>query len=154
MIKIKKQSTAISIKGRRCLQGCEMLRIPQCLDNRITDGSEVVSLVHQPCSTPPIYFLVLISVRGWSRPQGIVQLEESGKLKKFNELCGTRNINLPACSIMPQPTTLLCIPWQTKINVVIIIIIIIIIINEILREIQVPVYLVYYINLPLQCALH
>jgi hypothetical protein len=24
--------------------GCEMLRMPHCLDNRLTDGSEVVSL--------------------------------------------------------------------------------------------------------------
>jgi hypothetical protein len=46
------------------LQGCEMLRIPRCLDNRLTDGGEVVSPSHRPRSTPQKHFLVLISVRG------------------------------------------------------------------------------------------
>jgi hypothetical protein len=34
---------AISITGRGGLYGCEMLRIPHCLDNRLIDGSKVVS---------------------------------------------------------------------------------------------------------------
>jgi hypothetical protein len=50
------------------LQGCEMLRIPQCLDNRLTDGGEVVSLTPQLHSTLHKYFLflppILIYVRG------------------------------------------------------------------------------------------
>jgi hypothetical protein len=36
-----------------------------------------------------------------------VQLEGLGKLKTFNDLIGTRNSYLPACSIAPQSTTLL-----------------------------------------------
>jgi hypothetical protein len=36
----------------------------------------------------------------------IVRLEGLGKLKKFNDLIGNRTCDLPACSIMPQPTTL------------------------------------------------
>jgi hypothetical protein len=39
-----------------------------------------------------------------------VRLEGLGKLKKFSDLIGTRNHDLPACSIVPQPTTLLCSP--------------------------------------------
>jgi hypothetical protein len=34
--------------------GCEMLRISHCLDNRLTDGSEVVGLTHRQRSTPQI----------------------------------------------------------------------------------------------------
>jgi hypothetical protein len=33
-----------------------MLRIPHCLDNRLTDGGEVVSLTHRPRSTPHKHF--------------------------------------------------------------------------------------------------
>jgi hypothetical protein len=39
------------VTGREGPQGCEMLRIPHCLENR-TDGGEVVSLTHRPLSTP------------------------------------------------------------------------------------------------------
>jgi hypothetical protein len=34
------------------LLGCEMLRIPHCLNNRLTDGDKVVSRKHRPRSTP------------------------------------------------------------------------------------------------------
>jgi hypothetical protein len=57
-------SKAILVTGRGGLQGCEMLRIPQCLDNRHTVGSKAVSLTHRPRSILPKDFLVLISVRG------------------------------------------------------------------------------------------
>jgi hypothetical protein len=33
-----------------------------------------------------------------------VQLEELGKLRKSNDLIGNRSRDLPACSILPQPT--------------------------------------------------
>jgi hypothetical protein len=36
----------------------------------------------------------------------IVRLEEVGQLKKFSDLIGTRSPYLPACSIVPEPTTL------------------------------------------------
>jgi hypothetical protein len=58
---------ALSTSGRGGLQGCEMLRIPHCLDNRLTDGCAVVSPTHQSRSTlHKQYFLLpaLISVRG------------------------------------------------------------------------------------------
>jgi hypothetical protein len=56
--------------------------------------------------TPPGKFLIVISVRGWVDPRAIVRLEGLGKLKKSTELIVTRTRDLPACSIVPQPTTL------------------------------------------------
>jgi hypothetical protein len=52
---------AIPIRGHGGLWGCEMLRIPHFLDNWHTDGSEVVSLMHQPYSSQKKIF---ISVSG------------------------------------------------------------------------------------------
>jgi hypothetical protein len=42
----KKRSKAIFVTGRGGLQG-QMLRIPYCLNNRLTDGGKVVSLMCQ-----------------------------------------------------------------------------------------------------------
>jgi hypothetical protein len=49
--------------------------------------------------------LVLISVRGSVDPSAVVLLEGLGQLKKIH-LIGTRPRDLPACSMVPQPTTL------------------------------------------------
>jgi hypothetical protein len=43
---------AIPVPGRGGPQGCEMLRIPHFLDNWLTDGGEVVSLMRQLPFTP------------------------------------------------------------------------------------------------------
>jgi hypothetical protein len=55
---------------------------------------------------PPGRFLVLISVRSRVDCRAIVRLEGLGKLKKIH-LIGTGTRDLPNCSIVPQPTTLL-----------------------------------------------
>jgi hypothetical protein len=62
----KIESKVITVTGRGGLQGCEILKIPHCLDSRLTDGCKVVSPSHRPRSTPRYIclFLVLISIRG------------------------------------------------------------------------------------------
>jgi hypothetical protein len=51
-----KKSEAILVTGRGGLQGCDMIKIPHCLDNGLTDGSNVVSPTHRPHSTPQKHF--------------------------------------------------------------------------------------------------
>jgi hypothetical protein len=64
-----------------------MLRIPHCLDNRLTDSGEVVSLTHRLRYTPLTHFLfvslVLICQR-MSKPLDLVRPEGQDKLLKFN----------------------------------------------------------------------
>jgi hypothetical protein len=54
---------AIPVTGREGPEGCETSRLPHFLDNRLTDGCEVVSLTRRPLFTPG-KFPVFISVRG------------------------------------------------------------------------------------------
>jgi hypothetical protein len=54
----------------------------------------------------PGRFLVLISVRGSVDSGAIVRLEGFGQFEKSNDLIGNRTRILPACSIVPRPTTL------------------------------------------------
>jgi hypothetical protein len=48
----KSKSKAIPVTDRGGLWGCETLRIPHCLDNRLIDGGKVVRPTHRPRSTP------------------------------------------------------------------------------------------------------
>jgi hypothetical protein len=45
------KSEAILVAGHEGPQGCEMLRLPHFLDNRLTDGGEV-SPTHRPPLPP------------------------------------------------------------------------------------------------------
>jgi hypothetical protein len=47
-----KNCKAIPVTGRGGSQGCERLRLPHFLDNRLTVGGKVVSLTRQPSFTP------------------------------------------------------------------------------------------------------
>jgi hypothetical protein len=52
-VKIKEKFVKLSpLTGRAGLKGCEMLRIPYCLDSRLTDGGKAVSPTHRPSFTP------------------------------------------------------------------------------------------------------
>jgi hypothetical protein len=54
------KSKAISVTGRGGLKGCKMLRIPHCLDNRLTDGGKIVSPTLRPLLySPETIFLCL-----------------------------------------------------------------------------------------------
>jgi hypothetical protein len=57
----KKKSKTIPVTGRGGLYGCEMLRIPHCLDNRLTDGGKVASPTHRPRSTPQKHYYFYVS---------------------------------------------------------------------------------------------
>jgi hypothetical protein len=82
-------------------------RSPHFIDIRLTDGGAVVSLTRWPRFTPGT-FLVLNSVRRWVNPKIIVRLERLSQLKKkSSDLIGNRTRDLPTCSLVPQPTTLL-----------------------------------------------
>jgi hypothetical protein len=47
----KKSAHELNVTGRRDPQGCEVLRFPSFLDNRLTDGGEV-SLTRWPLFAP------------------------------------------------------------------------------------------------------
>jgi hypothetical protein len=57
--KDKKKSKGILVAGRGGLQDCEISKLPHFLNNRLTDGSNVVIRTRRPHFIP-----VLISVRG------------------------------------------------------------------------------------------
>jgi hypothetical protein len=63
-----------------------MLRIPYCLDNRLTDGGKVVSSKRPPQFTPQkhYYFNASGAHFCWrlSKPQSLVRPEGLSKLKK------------------------------------------------------------------------
>jgi hypothetical protein len=102
-----------------------MLRIPDCRDNRLTDGGgKVVSPMRQgcqPCAPAAallprnsiFMLLVLISVKRLSKPQGLVRPEELGKLIKIIHLIGSRTRDLPVCNSVIRIFSLspyLCLP--------------------------------------------
>jgi hypothetical protein len=60
-----------------------MFRIPHCLDNRLTDDGEIVSLTLRPRSTSQKHFQILVSVRESVNPRAMVREEGLGKLEKI-----------------------------------------------------------------------
>jgi hypothetical protein len=92
-----------------------MSRLPHFLDSRLTDGGEVVSPTHQPPFTPRkipgTHFCWRLS-----RPQGHSAAGRIRSIEKSNDLIGNQTRDLLACSIVPQPTTLLCAPIQSIIS--------------------------------------
>jgi hypothetical protein len=49
-------SKAIPVAGLGDLYGCEMLRVPHCLDNWLADGGKVVNLTHRSHFIPQKHY--------------------------------------------------------------------------------------------------
>jgi hypothetical protein len=82
-----------------------MLRIPHCIDSRLTGGGQVVSPRLRPRSTPQNHFSASGTLFCYrlSKLQGLVLPEGLGKLKKFIHLILSRTLDLPAGNKEPQP---------------------------------------------------
>jgi hypothetical protein len=76
------------VKGKANTADCERPRIPHFLDKR-------------PRDVPEVFSLTRLTLR----------LEGLDQLTKSSDLIGIRNRNLPACSTVPQPATLLHVPY-------------------------------------------
>jgi hypothetical protein len=50
---VSEMGKAIPVTSREGLSGCKMLKIPHCLDNRLTDGGKVVSPTIRPLLYSP-----------------------------------------------------------------------------------------------------
>jgi hypothetical protein len=64
-----------------------MLRVPHCVDNRLTDDGKVVISTHPPQFTPQKHYFSASGThfsQRLSEPQGLVRLEGLGKFKKKN----------------------------------------------------------------------
>jgi hypothetical protein len=58
VLQLNKKLETVPITGRGGPLGCEILRIPHCLDNRLIDGGKFVSPMHRPNVTPQKHFLL------------------------------------------------------------------------------------------------
>jgi uncharacterized lipoprotein YbaY len=67
-------------------------------------AGKLVSLTHRLPFNPGN---ISVASRVRLDARAIVRLERLRNLKKSNDLIGNRNRELPACSIVPQPTALL-----------------------------------------------
>jgi hypothetical protein len=83
-----------------------MLRIPHCLDNRLTDGGKAVNPMHRPHFTPQKHYYFYVSGTHFrsrlSELQGLVRLEGLRKLRKYIHFIGYRTRDLPACGVVTQ----------------------------------------------------
>jgi hypothetical protein len=73
--------------------------------SRLTDGGEVVSLMHRPPFSPRkipgTHFCQRLS-----RPQGHSAAGRIRPIEKSSDLIENRTRDIPACCVVPQPTTL------------------------------------------------
>jgi hypothetical protein len=80
---VKKATPVTGLVG---LYSCEMLIIPHCLDNRLTEGGKVVNPTHPPHFTHQKHYYFYVSgthfCQKLSKPQGLVRPEGLGKFKQ------------------------------------------------------------------------
>jgi hypothetical protein len=98
-----KQIEAVLVTVREVPQGYETSRHPHILDSRLTDDGVILSLM-QWMSSIPERLMILISVRGYSASGWIRSIEKS------NDVIENRTRDLPACTTVPQPSTLPRVP--------------------------------------------
>jgi hypothetical protein len=103
----------ILVTGRGGPMNFETSKLAHFLDNRLTDGSEVISLTRRPCFHPQEDFWYPFLIEAQSTSRVIVWLEGLGTLKNSNDI-GNRTRDLPTCSIVPQHTTLSSAPGRMK----------------------------------------
>jgi hypothetical protein len=112
-ITVKVNVKFIPVIGRGGSQGCETSWLPHFfLENRLTDGGKVVSLMCRrlftPRKIPGTHFCQRLSL-----PQGHSSAGRIRSTGKSNDI-GNRIRDLLACSIVPQPTTLSRAPILTE----------------------------------------
>jgi hypothetical protein len=92
----------IPVTGREDPYGFETSELPYFLNNRLTDGGEVVGLTRRPPffprKIPGTHFCWRLS-----RPQNHSAAGRIRSIEKSNDLIWSRTRDLPACSIVPQP---------------------------------------------------
>jgi hypothetical protein len=76
------------------------LRIPGCLDSRLTEGGNIVSLTHRPLSASQKNYFSAYGTHFITR-QGPIRLGGVDKLKTFIHVIGSRTRDLPARSMVP-----------------------------------------------------
>jgi hypothetical protein len=84
---------------------CDRSTLPYFLDDRHTDGGKVVSLTRRPPFTPQEDSWYSSLLEDELTPGPLCGWKDIS-IEKSNYLIRIRNRDLPACSIMPQPTTL------------------------------------------------
>jgi hypothetical protein len=101
-----KKGKAVPVEGRGGPWGCGTLGLPHFLNGRLTDDGGVIGLrAGRPL--PPGRLLVLVSDGGRVDLRAIMWRGGGGDFYESSYLVGGQARDLPACGMMPQPTTLL-----------------------------------------------
>jgi hypothetical protein len=103
--------------------GFQEVEAPRISRQSALEGGKVVSPTHRP-SLPQEGFLVLISAKRLSRPQGHNATGRIKSLKNSSDSLRNRTGDLPVCSAVPQPTA----PPRTPVVVVVAVVVIVVVV--------------------------